>query len=78
MTILHSNPALYEEPLNQPIKAVPPALRESLFGWLERTGRFQSHEVDDLPDHKITEDLDDILEPEILEPDIYLLENEED
>ena len=69
----HLNPALYEEPLKQPMKAVPPVPRESLFNWLERTGRFQSSEVDGFQDHKITEDLDDILEPEI-----YALENEED
>lgn len=78
MTTIHSNPALFEEPLNQLMQAVPPALRESLFSWLERTGRFQSSEGDDFYDHKITEDLDDILEPELLEPEIYVLENEED
>lgn len=69
----HRNPALYEEPIKQPRKAIPPVLRESLFNWLERTGRFQSKEVDDFQDHKITEDLDDILEPEI-----YVLGDEED
>ncbi len=67
------NPALYEEPLNQPMQAVPPVLRESLFGWLERTGRFQSSEVDDFQDHAITEDLNDFLETEI-----YVLEDEAD
>jgi hypothetical protein len=69
----HFNPALYEEPLNQPVKTVLPVLRESLFGWLERTGRFQSNEVDGFQDHQISEELDDILEPEI-----YVLEDEED
>lgn len=73
MATIHPNPALYEEPLNRPMKGAPPALRESLFNWLERTGRFQSSEVDDYQEHKLTEDLDDILEPEI-----FVLENEED
>ncbi len=69
----HLNPALYEEPLKQPMKAVPPIPRESLFNWLELTGRFHSSEVDDSQDHKLTEDLDDILEPEV-----YVLENDEE
>lgn len=72
MTI-RSNPALSEEPINQPMKTVIPVLRESLFSWLERTGRFRSSEVDDLQDHKISEDLNDFLEP-----DVYVLESEED
>lgn len=72
MTI-RPNLALSEEPINQPMKAVPPVLRESLFSWLERTGRFQSSEVDEFEDRKILEDLDDILEPET-----YSLDNEEE
>ncbi len=58
------NPALYEEPIDQPMKAVPLALRESLFGWLERTGRFKSNEIDEIPVYEISRDLDDILEPD--------------
>ncbi|NJO39190.1 MAG: DUF3134 family protein [Cyanobacteria bacterium CRU_2_1] len=72
MTTRH-NPALYEEPLNQPMKVVPPMPRESLFSWLESTGRFQSREIDEFQDHKVPEDLDDILEPEV-----YVPENEEE
>jgi hypothetical protein len=72
MTI-RSNLALSEEPINQPIKIVTPVLRESLFSWLERTGRFQANEGDELQDHKVLEDLDDLLEPEL-----YVAESEEE
>lgn len=67
------NPALSEEPRNQPMKILPPALRETLLGWLESTGRLQSSESDEIQDHEITEDLSDFLEPEI-----YLLEDEDE
>lgn len=67
------NPALYEEPRNQPITVVPPMVRESLFGWLESSGRFKNYEPDEFHGHKVTEDLDDILEPEI-----YAAESEEE
>lgn len=67
------NPALYEEPRNQPMQTVPPVPRESLLSWLENTGRFQSDEIVDLQEYKIPEDLDDILEPEI-----HVLEDSEE
>ncbi|MBW4520100.1 MAG: DUF3134 domain-containing protein [Scytolyngbya sp. HA4215-MV1] len=67
------NPALTEEPRNQPIKVVPLSPRESLLGWLERTGRLHSGETDELLDQKVSEDLD-----EFLEPDIAILEDEEE
>jgi len=69
------NPALHEEPQNQPTKILPLVSRESLLSWLESTGRFRNSdlEIDEFQDHQILEDLDDILDPEI-----YVLENEED
>lgn len=67
------NPALSEEPRNQPMTVIPSLPKESILAWLERTGRFKSSEIDEFHDHKITEDLDDILDPEV-----YVLENEED
>jgi len=72
MTVRH-NPALSEEPRNQPMKNVPLIARESLFSWLESTGRFKVVESDKLQDEKVGEDLDDILDPEI-----YALEDEEE
>lgn len=72
MTMRH-NPALYEEPRNQPMKIVPLVPRESLLSWLESSGRFRSSEIDEFQDRKMLEDLDDILELEI-----YVPENEEE
>jgi hypothetical protein len=72
MTVRH-NPALSEEPRNQPMKNVPLIARESLFSWLESTGRFQAVESDELQDQKMVEDIDDILDPEI-----YTVEDEEE
>ena len=69
------NPSLSEEPRNQPIAVVPPIAQESLLGWLERTGRFYFNEdgIDASQAHKMPEDLDDILEPEV-----YGLEDEDE
>ena len=63
------NPALHEEPRNQPTKIVPLIPRESLLNWLESSGRFRSSEIDEFQEHKVTEDLDDILEPEVYTPE---------
>jgi len=69
------NPALYQEPRNQPMKIIPPLPRESLMSWLESSGRFRSTEVDEFPNQIqiMSEDLDDILEP-----DLYTQEAEEE
>jgi hypothetical protein len=69
----HYNPALHEEPQNQPTKIVPLIPRESLLSWLESSGRFRSSEVDELPSGNVSEDIDDILELEI-----YVTDNEEE
>lgn len=72
MTTFH-NPALREEPRNQPVAVIPLSGRESLLSWLENTGRFDLHQADEPQNLKTSEDLDDILEP-----DNYVLEAEED
>ncbi|NJO75527.1 MAG: DUF3134 family protein [Leptolyngbyaceae cyanobacterium RM1_406_9] len=66
--VIRYNPALREEPRNQPTKIAPLIPRESLLSWLESTGRFRANEDDEPPDHRTSEDLDDILEPEIFSP----------
>ena len=66
------NPALHEEPQNQSTKVIPPIARESLLNWLENVGRFKTYEADDLQIHHMTEELDDILEPE------YFVKNDEE
>lgn len=71
MTPYH-NPALREEPRGRPIKVSPLTGQESLLGWIESTGRFQSVENDDFQE-KIPEDLDDILNTEL-----YMLKDDEE
>lgn len=66
------NPALREEPRNQPIEVAPLVTQQSLLGWLESTGRLKSYD-DGSQSDKIPEDLDDILEPEL-----HALESEEE
>lgn len=61
----YSNPSLREEPLNQPMKIAYRIAEESLLSWLENNDRLlKPSQVDDFQSHKITEDLDDILEPD--------------
>lgn len=69
------NPALHEEPQNQPTKIFPLIPRETLFSWLESSGRFRKNDIEEFQggDDRIPDELDDILEPEI-----YALENEEE
>lgn len=73
MTVRHHNPALSQEPQNQPMKVISALPRESLLSWLENTGRFRVGDSHDVPDNKLSEDLDEILEPET-----YTLDSEEE
>jgi hypothetical protein len=59
------NPALFEEPRNQPMRVAPLLPRETLLSWLENAGRFHANDVDEFQDYKMTEELDDILEAEV-------------
>jgi Protein of unknown function (DUF3134) len=68
------NPALYEEPRNQPLKVTPSIPRESLLNWLESSGRFRSNEIDELQDYLAAEELDSYLESE----DVYATEEEKE
>jgi len=63
------NPSLREEPQNQPTQIVPLIPRESLLSWLESSGRFRSNEINEFPDYKILEEIDDILEAETYVPE---------
>jgi Protein of unknown function (DUF3134) len=74
MTLCY-NPSLSEEPRNRPMTVVPLTPRESLLGWLESSGRFRASEMDEdaAQNPKISETLEDILEPEV-----YASDNEED
>lgn len=72
MTPYHS-PELYEEPRNQRMKVIPLAPRESLFHWIESSGRFRSSEMDESQDYPIAEELESFLES-----DSYALDQEEE
>lgn len=67
------NPALSQESQKQPMKVVSTLPRESLISWLENTGRFRTGDSQDFPDNKLSEDLDEILEPET-----YALDHEDE
>ncbi|MCU0525919.1 MAG: DUF3134 domain-containing protein [Elainella sp. Prado103] len=69
------NPALYEEPREQPMRIVPIILRESLLSWLESMGRFDASEPEKYQERELSENLDDILEP-IIYPSESELESE--
>ncbi len=58
MVMLH-NPSLHEEPQSQKAIIIAPRSEESLFGWLESTGRFVAR---DLADDKHGSRADDELE----------------
>jgi hypothetical protein len=64
MTISY-NPALSEERRDQPVQVVPLPPRETLLNWLARSGRLKPQEFDECQRRKISEDLDEIIEPEI-------------
>ena len=53
------NPSLHEEPQSQKAIIIAPRADESLFGWLEGTGRFVAR---DLADDKFGSRADDELE----------------
>ncbi len=63
------NPALSEEPRNHVTKFIPQVPRESLLSWLENSGRLKASENDGYQDYKISEELDDFLEPEVYPSD---------
>lgn len=62
MATRYKNPALNEEPRNQRAKIIITPENESLYNWLERTGRFKPRESEELDDDLIPEDLEDIID----------------
>jgi hypothetical protein len=73
MTARYNNPALREEPRTQRAKIISANEQESLYNWLQRTGRFKSGEFDPLHNEKVPEELEDIMEA-----DLYNLPKEEE
>ncbi|WP_319422962.1 DUF3134 family protein [Pleurocapsa sp. FMAR1] len=61
MTKKYKNPALQEEPIDEPASIIAPRENESLFRWIKSTGRFMPYQSDKFHDHKRTDELEDIL-----------------
>ncbi|MGH7998284.1 MAG: DUF3134 family protein [Brasilonema sp.] len=58
----YNHPALHEESRNQPAQILLIKENESLYRWIENTGRFKSYESDELHADKVSEELEDIME----------------
>ncbi|MBW4633726.1 MAG: DUF3134 domain-containing protein [Iphinoe sp. HA4291-MV1] len=69
----YNHPALHEEPRNQPAQIRFIKEEESLYGWIESTGRFKSYESDELHADEMLEELEDIMDTSM-----YDLEKEEE
>jgi Protein of unknown function (DUF3134) len=69
------NPSLREEPKNQKASIIPPRELESLFKWIEGTGRFLAYELGDGNESAVeAEELEAIMGTSA----IYDLEEEEE
>lgn len=69
----YNHPALHEEPRNRPTQILMFKENESLYEWIESTGRFKSYKSQELHAAQVLEELEDILETSI-----YDLEQEEE
>jgi Protein of unknown function (DUF3134) len=60
--VAHYNPALRQEPRNHPAGVIPPRDQESLYKWIENTGRFKAYEVEEsTTEDRGGEDLEEIM-----------------
>jgi Protein of unknown function (DUF3134) len=59
--VAHYNPALRQEPRNHPAGVIPPRDQESLYKWIENTGRFKAYEVEESVADRGGEDLEEIM-----------------
>lgn len=73
MAALCNNPALHQEPRNQPVRVIIRSESESIYDWIERTDRFKSYEPSELMSEPALEDLD-----EILEASVYITDKDDD
>ncbi len=58
----YHNPALQQEPIGEPASIISPRENESLFRWIQSTGRFMPYQSDKFHEDKEDNELDDILE----------------
>ena len=62
MSKKHVNPALQSEPIGEPASIIAPRKDESLFRWIQSTGRFMANQSDKFQDDRESNELDDILD----------------
>ncbi|BAU66344.1 hypothetical protein STA3757_37480 [Stanieria sp. NIES-3757] len=55
------HPALREEPIGEPASIIAPREDESIFRWIQSTGRFKPYESDKYHDHKAIDEFEDLL-----------------
>jgi Protein of unknown function (DUF3134) len=56
------NPALREEPRNQRAQVIPVRDKDSLFAWIENTGRFKAYVPEDAPADLLVDELEEIID----------------
>lgn len=56
------NPALREEPRSQRAQVIPVGEKESLYNWIESTGRFKAYEPDDAHSDLLVDELEEIID----------------
>ncbi len=64
MNKTQKNPALQQEPIGEPASIIAPREDESIFRWIQRTGRFIPREPNRCNDDKATDELEDLLDQE--------------
>ena len=57
-------PALQQEPIGEPASIISPREDESLFRWIQSTGRFIPYESHKSQDNTATDELEDLLDKE--------------
>lgn len=59
-----NHPALHQAPIGEAALIIAPRDSESVFKWIESSGRFKSHESDKCLSDKPTSEVEDILDQE--------------
>lgn len=60
----YKNPALREEPIGEPALIIAPRNNESIFRWIQSTGRFKSREIVQEYEPIDTNELEELLDEE--------------
>lgn len=65
----YKNPALKQELIGHPASIIAPRDSESIFNWIQSTGRFKSNEPDLYHDDKPTNEIEELIDEEELDQD---------